>query len=216
MTFPGNGHATSGCASILCRVAQGRVLTGVTTAAHPTCFWLSHAWRRLSLRPALTERLLQGCSKIASPSTSPPGVHSRTPHRVTLPGPRVAASTSLPPLSEEPSVHRRHAGDMFRLRRFSLPCRIAPPGGSWACCIPQPTMRFTGLPPRRAGCAYAAFPPVPRPPELSPPAKPCLRHRWPLPSCRYRLLPGSPGDDATSGLCSLRASVVARPRCRWR
>lgn len=35
--------------------------------------------------------------------------------------------------------------DTFRLRGFSPPCRLAPPEGSRACCIPLPTLGFVGF-----------------------------------------------------------------------
>lgn len=103
----------------------------------------SHSWRRLSSpgpSPSASCRVLQRSPLRRHHSlVSTPG----HPHRRALPRQRVAATTSLPPLDEEPSDRRRHALALFRLRRFSLPCRFAPPGGSWACCVPQPTLRFT-------------------------------------------------------------------------
>jgi hypothetical protein len=77
---------------------------------------------RSSVELDASPRVLLG---VASPSTSPSGVHSRAP--------------------KCPSAGRSHPSCSFRPRGFSPPRRLPPPDGSQACCIPQPTMRFVAF-----------------------------------------------------------------------
>jgi len=76
--------------------------------------------------------------------------------------------------------------DMFRLRGVSPPCRLAPPEGPRACCIPQPTMGFTGFtdPCDRVPAVAGFLLPMPHPPELALPRQQIPRHRDILPPCR--------------------------------
>jgi hypothetical protein len=69
-----------------------------------------------------------------------------------------------------------------------------------------------GFHPRRTTCRWPVdevSQPMLHPPELSPPDKPCLRHRRPLPPRRYRT-----AVRPTSRPCSCRESVAPSHRCR--
>lgn len=132
----------------------------------------------------------------APPSTSLAGVHS-----MSRPKPRHSARRCQPSCS-------------FRPRGFSPPRRLAPPAGSRACCISQPTMGSTGFLHLDAAC-------LPRlsvrpllctcPPEHSPSKQPFARHRAPLPPRRS---PPSWDGGATSRPCSAGKSERHTRRCR--
>lgn len=79
------------------------------------------------------------------------------------------------------------------------------PVGLRACCVPLPTMGFTGFPgsPALASCASLS-PPMPHPPELSPPLQPLPCHQGTLPSRRSQV-----AACATSRPSSTMASVVS-------
>jgi len=117
-------------------------------------------------RPARCRAPSTGISKNAPPSTSPIGVHTR----------------GLAPAS----VRSHPTPYAFRPRRSSRPRRLPPPMGPRACCIPQPTLGFTGLPHLATACPRPdrRFPSGACPPELFPPEKRYPRHREPLPPCR--------------------------------
>jgi len=122
--------------------------------------------------------------------SQPPGSLSRAPSTEFFKDhPSISISTGVHSHSPKAASARRcQASCMFRPRGSSPPRRLPPPDDARACCIPQPTMRFTGLPhcdvacPRRAPC----FPTGAYPPEPFPSEKRCPRHLGPLPPCRYR------------------------------
>lgn len=62
----------------------------------------------------------------------------------------------LPPTGWWASALRCQAPRAFRPRGSSPPRRFTPPQVPRACCIPQATMGFTGLRPRRAICRWPA------------------------------------------------------------
>jgi hypothetical protein len=77
------------------------------------------------------------------------------------------------------SARSCHTACSGRPRGFSPPRRVPPPPQPRACCVPLPTMGFTGFPfcllpqaslPLRCSC----------PPERSPPEKPCHTSPWAL------------------------------------
>jgi hypothetical protein len=85
------------------------------------------------------------------------------------------------------SANRHPATRTFRPRRSSRPRRFPPPMSPRACCIPQPTLGFTGLPHLATACPRSdrRFPSGACPSELFPPEKRGPRHRGPLPPCRW-------------------------------
>lgn len=79
------------------------------------------------------------------------------------------------------------------------------PVGLRACCVPLPTMGFTGFPGSPALASRASLsPPMPHPPELSPPLQPLPCHQGTLPSRRSQV-----AACATSRPSSTMASVVS-------
>jgi len=78
------------------------------------------------------------------------------------------------------------------------------PVGLRACCVPLPTMGFIAFPGSPALASRASLsPPMPHPPELSPPLQPLPCHQGTLPSRRSQL-----AACATSRPSSTMASVV--------
>lgn len=123
--------------------------------------------RRISRRPARASR---------APSS---GLFKDRPSVVL---PSSASSRRVAPASAR-SCQRPN---LFRLRGFSPPCRLAPPNGLRACCIPLPTLGFVGF--RAWGCAclrnFRPSPPTRGPPERVLPQQPTLRCRSAVPPCR--------------------------------
>lgn len=148
-----------------------------------------------------TERLLQGFPKSRPSIDITTGVRSR-----------VCSGCPAHPLRSVAASDRRvpPSWSLTTSTVFST-------DGSWACCIPQPIMGFIGFHP----CVVAArarfspeSPPMPYPPELSPPVQPHRHSCRPLPSCRFGLRSWCYQGPPTSRPCSERASVVVNLRCR--
>jgi hypothetical protein len=97
----------------------------------------------------------------------------------------VVASSHRP---KPASFQRRQTLNMFRPRGFSPPRRFAPPTASRACCIPLPTLRFTGLPKRGAHACDASslFPRCQTLQSVPLHLQPRTRHRACVPPCRWR------------------------------
>lgn len=89
------------------------------------------------------------------------------------------------------SARRLPAPRTFRPRRSSRPRRFPPPTGSRACCVPHPTLRFTGFPRTGDACLRPPprFPTDARPPERFPSEKRSSRRREALPPCRSSATP---------------------------
>jgi hypothetical protein len=136
----------------------------------------------------------------------------------TRPDSRRAPSLGL---SKDPPLHRHHQGSPLprtevRFGHSLLHERLGPPSwflptltvssssGSRACCIPQPTMRFTGFPapPYPLRGRFGQSSPMPHPPEPSPREQPAPRHRSLLPPRRSRV-----------GPLDLEALLHSRVRC---
>jgi len=101
--------------------------------------------------------------------------------------PSGASSRGVSPASAR-SCHRP---DMFRPRGFSPPRRLAPPEDLRACCIPLPTLRFTGfrapgqrVPARPLAFPHRAMPSRAYPPAAADPASPRRRASLPSPTRR--------------------------------
>lgn len=83
-------------------------------------------------------RRISRCPAQTTPSTF---------HRVLKDHPSVDISAGVHShLLSQASARRLPAPHMFRPRRSSRPRRFPPPSDLRACCIPQPTMGFTGFP----------------------------------------------------------------------
>lgn len=153
--------------------------------ASPALFETLRSGRRFSLRSARYRAPSSGFFKDLPSVDITTGVHSRHPCATRS---RTACSrrrtASLPSYGlMEPSASRSHAGDSFRLRGFSPPCRIAPPEAHRlvaSCSQPWGSPCFRAGPDSES--VPRASPPVPCPPEPSPLPQPCRRHRRPLPS----------------------------------
>lgn len=107
-------------------------------------------------------------------------------HRVRLSVDRpVAASSHKPKLA---SVRWCQPSNVFRPRGFPPPRRFAPSTVSRACCIPLPTMRFTGLPRTGAHACSASSRSLGARPFRAFPSlhSSATRHRGCLPPCRCR------------------------------
>jgi hypothetical protein len=154
------------------------------------------------------------------PTSSAVGDASRTARLRTSRAPSIGFSKTTPP-SASAGVHshelalasarRCQTSCSFRPRRSSRPRRFPPPAGPRACCIPQPTLGFTGFPRTDPACLRTsprfltdACPPELRPSREAVPASP--RAVAPLPFV---------GDaDATPRPCSARESVATTTRGR--
>ncbi len=141
-------------------------------------------------KPSAFPRVLKDLLSVDTPA----GVHSR----------------GLSPAS----ARRLPAPRSFRPRRSSRPRRFPPPTGSRACCVPHPTLRFTGFPRTDDACLRPPprFPTSACPPELFPSEERSPRHREALPPCR------SPATPARlRGLVPLgnpwQRRLVAEPHC---
>lgn len=147
----------------------------------------------------------------------------------TRPDSRRAPSLGL---SKDPPLHRHHQGSPLprtevRFGHSLLHERLGPPSwflptltvssssGSRACCIPQPTMRFTGFPapPYPLRGRFGQSSPMPHPPEPSPREQPAPRHRSLLPPRRSRVAPARPRGLAplASPLHSLTVAGAVMP-----
>jgi len=167
----------------------------------------------VTVRPSKLERSRQPPVFRIGDASRLPARHRRATRRyfkerpsVDMPG--CASSRGPRPASVRPC----HRSDMFRPRGFSPPRRIAPHPGSWACCIPQPTMGFAGFrdSARRELATRRGLPHRRHTLQSLPlPRQPCPRHREPLPPCRSPTV-----VDATSRPCSAGESVVHGVRCR--
>ena len=105
---------------------------------------------------------------------------------------------------------------MFRPRGFSPPRRFPPPetrGLVASHCRPWGSSGFRAAPAVQA--CVGASPPMPHPPEPSPPVQPYPRHREPLPSCRFQVaFPVPPGPVRLQGLAPYEQCVAMVRRCR--
>jgi hypothetical protein len=168
----------------------------VVPKRHPPLPCVLHIRRRFSLAPDSSESscLPQGSSKIAPPSTCP-GESTLDQGRGLGLGARLPRLVLVPP-----SWFGCHL-DGFLLRL-----------GRWACCIPSPTMGFTGLRPPRPTCLPGCGGvPTGAPPSRAFPSRGSrprvTARRAPLPSHLPRRVP-------TSRPCSTGESVAASRRCR--
>jgi hypothetical protein len=159
--FPETSSTSAACAAGVGAMADGRAMSKHSPAVVSRTPLSETHLVPLGLLPSA---FLRVASKTTPPSTSPP---VSTPAR-----PRPCFGEALPRASLGPPS--------WVLTTLT----VCSTGGSWACCIPLPTLGFTGFPPsaRRARRGSEAFPPVHHPPELSPPPAAVPRvAAWPCP-----------------------------------
>jgi hypothetical protein len=187
------------CLSSRGRVVGPKPLVGTTRSIRRAARSKAHL---AAARPGATERLLQGFPKNAPPSTWPTGVHSRRQDRVAS-GLLPSAGRCHRPACSVLVVSHHPDGFLHRKTRGLVASHCQ----SWGS---------SGFRAEHAVQACAgASPPMPHPPEPSPPVQPYPRHREPLPSCRFQVaLPVPPGPVRLQGLAPYEQCVAMVRRCR--
>jgi hypothetical protein len=177
---------------------RGAEASPVGPPVHSTCCAFEGASRRRSA--GATERLLQGYQR--------PPLHRHDRPVSTPGGVRVAPSAAF-----GPTLPR---AVLVPSSWFLTTATASSTGGSWACCIPLPTLGFIGFPPRRALCRRTWGLPR-RCHALQSLPHPYSRTRVSASRCPRAVAgcdPGATGSCSTSRPCSVRAVRCGVCRCR--